>query len=96
MLNDLGPIKLTGPRGLRVANAILEHYAAILWAVTALTIAYLMLLPPSGDLLIAFRWADLEALQGHFPATLSDIWLSRGVGYKLAVYICEGLARLRL
>ena len=67
MLNDLGPIKLTGPRALRVANAILEHYGAILWAVTALTIAYLILLPPCGDLLIAFRWADLEALQGHKP-----------------------------
>jgi len=73
---------------------ILKHYTVILWTVFALTIVYLILLPPGWDLLVAYAWADIEALQGRFPAHLSDVWLSRGVGYKLIVYLGEGLARV--
>ena len=79
---------------LRAADKILKHYAIILWTVTALTIAYLILLPPGDDVTMGIAWADLEALQGHFPASLSDLWLSRGIGYKLFLYLTEGLSRL--
>lgn len=72
----------------------MRHYAVILWAVAALTIVYLILLPPSADVITGLAWADLEALQGHFPVSVSDLWLSRGVGYKAFLYVAEGLSRL--
>jgi hypothetical protein len=75
------------------ATAVLQHYAVILWAVTAFTIVYLVLLPPCVDVITGLAWADLEALQGHFPLSLSDLWLSRGIGYKLFLYLAEGLSR---
>ena len=75
------------------ANAVLQHYAVILWAVSFLTLVYLILLPPSADVITGLAWADLEALQGHFPASLSDLWLSRGIGYKAFLYLAEGLSR---
>jgi hypothetical protein len=75
------------------ATAVLQHYAVILWAVTALTIVYLILLPPCADVITGLAWADLEALQGHFPVSLSDLWLARGIGYKTFLYLAEGLSR---
>lgn len=77
----------------RAATAGLQHYAVILWAVTALTLVYLILLPPSADVITGLTWADLEALQGHFPTSASDLWLSRGIGYKTFLYLAEGLSR---
>jgi hypothetical protein len=77
----------------RAATTVLQHYAVILWVVAALTIVYLILLPPSADVITGLAWADLEALQGHFPMSLSDLWLSRGIGYKTFLYLAEGLAR---
>jgi len=75
------------------ATAVPRHYAVILWAVAALTIVYLILLPPGVDVITGLAWADLEALQGHFPINLSDLWLSRGIGYKTLLYFAEGLSR---
>jgi hypothetical protein len=83
-----------GTRLAWAAKAVLQHYAVMLWAVTALTIVYLILLPPCADVVTGLAWADLEALQGHFPVNLSDLWLSRGVGYKTFLYLAEGLSRL--
>jgi hypothetical protein len=82
-----------GTRLAWAATAVLQHYAVILSAVTALTIVYLILLPPCADVITGLAWADLEALQGHFPASLSDVWLSRGIGYKTFLYLDEGLSR---
>jgi hypothetical protein len=78
----------------RTANAVPQHYAVILWMTVALTIVYLVLLPPCEDVIVGLAWADLEALQGHFPMSLSDLWLSRGIGYKTFLYLTEGLSRL--
>ena len=89
-----GAHELRARFALRAADKILKHYAIILWVVTALTMAYLILLPPGEDVTAGIAWADLEALQGHFPASLSDLWLSRGIGYKLFLYLTEGLLRL--
>jgi hypothetical protein len=75
-------------------DTVIKYYAILLWSVTALTIVYLILLPAGGDVIIGITWADLEALQGHFPSSLSDLWLSRGIGYKLFLYLAEGLSRL--
>jgi hypothetical protein len=75
------------------STAVVEHYAVILWAVAALIIVYLILLPPGVDVVTGLAWADLEALQGHFPKSLSDLWLSRGIGYKAFLYLAEGLSR---
>src|ERR1700735_2614803 len=75
-------------------NAGPPHYARIPWMTVALTIVYLVLLPPCEDVIVGLAWADLEALQGHFPMSLSDLWLSRGVGYKTFLYLAEGLSRL--
>jgi hypothetical protein len=75
------------------ATAVLQHYAVILWAVTVLTIVYLILLPPCVDVVTGLAWADLEALQGYFPVSLSDLWLSRGIGYKTFLYLAESLSR---
>lgn len=75
------------------AAAVGEHYAVMLWAVAAVTIVYLILLPPSADVITGLAWADLAALQGRFPASLSDLWLSRGIGYKVFLYLAEGVAR---
>jgi hypothetical protein len=71
-----------------------KHYAFVLWTVTALTIVYLILLPSSADMMLYIGWADLEALQGHFPSNLFDLWLSRGIGYRLFIYLAEGLSRM--
>ena len=75
------------------ADAVAAHYAVVLWAVAALTLVYLIALPPGADVITGLTWADLEALQGHFPTSLSDLWLSRGIGYKAFLYLAEGLAR---
>lgn len=75
-------------------TAVLQHYAVILWTVAALTIVYLILLPPCADVITGLAWADLDALQGHFPTNLSDLWLSRGIGYRTFLYFAEGLSRL--
>ena len=32
-------------------TALLQHYAVILWAITALTVVYLILLPPCADVI---------------------------------------------
>ncbi len=45
-------------------------------------------------MITGLAWADLQALQGHFPISLSDLWLSRGIGYKAFLYFAEGLSRL--
>jgi hypothetical protein len=84
----------TGAVLARAADAVLQHYAVILWAVAAATLVYLILLPPSADVITGLAWADLEALQGHFPVSLSELWLSRGIGYKAFLYVAEGLSRL--
>jgi|HubBroStandDraft_6_1064221.scaffolds.fasta_scaffold24307_1 hypothetical protein len=78
---------------VRAAATVLQHYAVILWMIAALTIVYLVLLPPCEDVITGLAWADLEALQGHFPISLSDLWLSRGIGYKTFLYLAEGLSR---
>ena len=91
-----GPATKSGALGVGLARAsiaTLEHYAVILWAVTALTTVYLIVLPPGADVITGLAWADLEALQGHFPISLSDLWLSRGIGYKAFLYLAEGLSR---
>jgi hypothetical protein len=82
-----------GARLARAANTVSQHYAVILWMTVALTIVYLVLLPPCEDVIVGLAWADLEALQGHFPMSLSDLWLSRGIGYKTFLYLAEGLSR---
>src|SRR6185437_7249363 len=69
-----GPATKSGALGVGLARAsiaTLEHYAIILWAVTALTTVYLIVLPPGADVITGLAWADLEALQGHFPMSLS-------------------------
>src|SRR5579862_1333713 len=78
---------------VRAAATVLQHYAVILWMIAALTIVYLVLLPPCEDVITGLAWADLEALQGHFPMSLSDLWLSRGIGYKTFLYLAEGLSQ---
>src|SRR5579872_151336 len=91
-----GPATKSGALGVGLARAsiaTLEHYAVILWAATALTTVYLIVLPPGADVITGLAWADLEALQGHFPVSLSDLWLSRGIGYKAFLYLAEGLSR---
>ena len=77
----------------RAGTAILQHYAVILWVAAGLTVVYLIVLPPSADVITGLAWADLEALQGHFPLSLSDLWLSRGLGYKTFLYLTEGPSR---
>ena len=59
-----------------------------------MTVVYLILLPPCADVITGLAWADLAALQGHFPMNLSDLWLSRGIGYRTFLYFTEGLSRL--
>ena len=91
-----GPATKSGALGVGLARAsiaTLQHYAVILWAVTALTTVYLIVLPPGADVITGLAWADLEALQGHFPISQSDLWLSRGIGYKALLYLAEGLSR---
>jgi hypothetical protein len=78
---------------VRAAATFLQNYALILWTTAALTIVYLVLLPPCEDVITGLAWADLEALQGHFPTSLSDLWLSRGIGYKTFLYLAEGPSR---
>ena len=91
------PLTMRGATGIRLvaaADAIVRHYAIVLWTVAAFTIVYLILLPPSADVITGLAWADLVALQGHFPQSLSELWLSRGIGYKTFLYLAEGLSRL--
>jgi hypothetical protein len=78
---------------VRAATSVSQRYAVILWTTVALTAVYLVLLPPCEDVVVGLAWADLEALQGHFPLSLSDLWLSRGIGYKTFLYLGEGLSR---
>lgn len=83
-----------GARGsTAAAEAMLPRYHVVLWTVAALTLVYLVLLPVNVDVINAITWADLEALQGHFPWNLTDVWLSRGVGYKLIIYLADDVSR---
>jgi hypothetical protein len=77
----------------RVAGYLRAQYSVILWTVTALTVVYLILLPPGGDIIQGMTWADLEALPNPTPGVLSNLFLPRGIGYKVFLYFAEGLSR---
>ena len=54
-----GPATKSGELGVELARAsiaTLEHYAVILWAVTALTTVYLIVLPPGADVITGLAW----------------------------------------
>ena len=87
------PREFAGQLASRATDMLRQQYRVILWTVTTFTVVYLILLPPGGDIIQGIAWADLEALNRPFPGVLSDLFLPRGIGYKVFLWFSESLSR---
>jgi hypothetical protein len=79
--------------GERLLAFALRRYAFAMWSVLAISVAFLTFMPIFYDVMAGLAWADFTALNGRSPHNPYDIWLSRGIGYKLYLYASADFSR---